>query len=120
MGRISLRKACRKKEKIYLCSSGWIFKFPGSVRVRRIFTVRFAARHNRTAAGAIKIPPALSVYGIPGPLPQPGIFLPFCHFEHEMEKTVELANGIGLGCREAILAEIKALKNDPKNKTAGV
>ena len=48
------------------------------------------------------------------------IFLPFCHFEHEMEKTVELANGIGLGCREAILAEIKALKNDPKNKTAGV
>ena len=49
-----------------------------------------------------------------------GIFLPFCHFEHEMEKTVELANGIGLGCREAILAEIKALKNDPKNKTAGV
>lgn len=49
-----------------------------------------------------------------------GIFLPFCHFEHEMKKTVELANGIGLGCREAILAEIKALKNDPKNKTAGV
>ena len=49
-----------------------------------------------------------------------GIFLPFCHFEHVMEKTVELANGIGLGCREAILAEIKALKNDPKNKTAGV
>lgn len=46
-------------------------------------------------------------------------FLLFCHFEHEMEKTVELANGIGLGCREAILAEIKALKNDPKNKTAG-
>ena len=35
-------------------------------------------------------------------------------------KKVELANGIGLGCREAILAEIKALKNDPKNKTAGV
>ena len=49
-----------------------------------------------------------------------GIFLPFCHFEHEMKKTVELANGIGLRCREAILAEIKALKNDPKNKTAGV
>ena len=41
-----------------------------------------------------------------------GIFLLFCHFEHEMEKTVELANGIGLGCREAILAEIKALKNE--------
>ena len=38
----------------------------------------------------------------------------------ELKKTVELANGIGLGCREAILAEIKALKNDPKNKTAGV
>lgn len=36
------------------------------------------------------------------------------------KKTVEFANGIGLGCREAILAEIKALKNDPKNKTAGV
>lgn len=35
-------------------------------------------------------------------------------------KKVELANGIGPGCREAILAEIKALKNDPKNKTAGV
>ena len=37
-----------------------------------------------------------------------GIFLPFCHFEREMEKTIELANGIGLGCREAILAEMKA------------
>ena len=44
----------------------------------------------------------------------------FFRSEHEMKKTVELANGIGLGCREAILAEIKALKNDPKNKTAGV
>ena len=78
MGRINLRKACRKKEKIYLCSSGRLFKFPGSVRVRRIFTVRIAARHNRTAAGAIKIPPVHSVCGIPGPLPQPGIFLPIC------------------------------------------
>ena len=37
-----------------------------------------------------------------------GIFLPFCHFEREMEKNIELANGIGLGCREAILAEMKA------------
>ena len=30
------------------------------------------------------------------------------HFEREMEKNIELANGIGLGCREAILAEMKA------------
>mgnify|MGYP002604838327 CR=1 FL=1 len=37
-----------------------------------------------------------------------GIFLPFCHFEREMEKNIELANGIGLGCREAILVEMKA------------
>ncbi len=35
-----------------------------------------------------------------------GIFLPFCHFEREMEKTIELANGIGLGCRGAIRAEM--------------
>ena len=33
-----------------------------------------------------------------------GIFLPFCHFEREMEKNIELANGIGLGCREAIIS----------------
>lgn len=36
-----------------------------------------------------------------------GIFLPFCHFEREMEKTVEMANGIGLGCRERIVNEVK-------------
>ena len=41
-----------------------------------------------------------------------GIFLPFCHFEREMEKNIELANGIGLGCREAILSEMKVLEND--------
>ena len=39
-----------------------------------------------------------------------GIFLPFCHFEREMEKNIELANGIGLGCRETILAEMKVLE----------
>ena len=39
-----------------------------------------------------------------------GIFLPFCHFEREMEKNIELANGIGLGCREAILSEMKVLE----------
>ena len=36
--------------------------------------------------------------------------LPFCHFEREMEKNIELANGIGLGCREAILSEMKVLE----------
>ena len=34
----------------------------------------------------------------------------FCHFEREMEKNIELANGIGLGCRETILAEMKVLE----------
>ena len=28
----------------------------------------------------------------------------------EMEKNIELANGIGLGCREAILSEMKVLE----------
>ena len=28
----------------------------------------------------------------------------------EMEKNIELANGIGLGCRETILAEMKGLE----------
>lgn len=40
-----------------------------------------------------------------------GIFLPFCHFEREMEKNIELANGIGLGCREEILEELKDQNN---------
>ena len=35
---------------------------------------------------------------------QIGIFLPFRHFEHQLEKNVEQANGIGLGCREKILS----------------
>ena len=36
-----------------------------------------------------------------------GIFLPFRHFEHQLEKNIEQANGIGLGCRERILTMIK-------------
>ena len=36
-----------------------------------------------------------------------GIFLPFYHFERMMEKNIEIANGIGLGCREHILNEVK-------------
>ena len=36
-----------------------------------------------------------------------GIFLPFRHFEHKLEKNIEQANGIGLGCRERILTMIK-------------
>ena len=36
-----------------------------------------------------------------------GIFLPFYHFERKMEKNIEIANGIGLGCREHILNEVK-------------
>lgn len=38
-----------------------------------------------------------------------GIFLPFCHFEREMEKAVEIANGIGLGCREEIVSGLSLL-----------
>ena len=36
-----------------------------------------------------------------------GIFLPFRHFEHQLEKNIEQANGIGLGCRERSLTMIK-------------
>ena len=36
-----------------------------------------------------------------------GIFLPFRHFEHQLVKNIEQANGIGLGCRERILTMIK-------------
>lgn len=36
-----------------------------------------------------------------------GIFLPFRHFEHQLEKNIAQANGIGLGCRERILTMIK-------------
>lgn len=36
-----------------------------------------------------------------------GIFLPFHHFERKMEKNIEIANGIGLGCREHILNEME-------------
>ena len=36
-----------------------------------------------------------------------GSFHPFRHFEHQLEKNIEQANGIGLGCRERILTMIK-------------
>lgn len=60
-----------------------------------------------------QLPRAFMYYGIMDknkfeqPSSEIGIFLPFRHFEHQLEKNIEQANGIGLGCRERILTMIK-------------
>ena len=60
-----------------------------------------------------QLPRAFMYYGIMDenkfeqPSSEIGIFLPFRHFEHQLEKNIEQANGIGLGCRERILSMIK-------------
>lgn len=103
-----------------------LFEFPESVTLEINEERSYAIIWKYLMKLQEQLPQALMYYGrrdengVEKNTSKLGIFLLFCHFEHEMEKTVELANGIGLGCREAILAEIKALKNDPKNKTAGV
>ena len=60
-----------------------------------------------------QLPRAFMYYGVMDenkfeqPSSEIGIFLPFRHFEHQLEKNIEQANGIGLGCRERILTMIK-------------
>ncbi len=60
-----------------------------------------------------QLPRAFMYYGVMDenkfeqPSSEIGIFLPFRHFEHQLEKNIEQANGIGLGCRERILSMIK-------------
>ena len=63
--------------------------------------------------GILQLPRAFMYYGVMDEnkfeqqSSEIGIFLPFRHFEHQLEKNIEQANGIGLGCRERILTMIK-------------
>lgn len=89
-----------------------MFRFPESVKLDinedRIYAVvwDFLMRLQE------ELPRALMYYGVRDEEGREkntatlGIFLPFHHFERKMEKNIEIANGIGLGCREYILAEI--------------
>ena len=89
-----------------------MFRFPESVKLDinedRIYAVvwDFLMRLQE------ELPRALMYYGVRDEEGREkntatlGIFLPFHHFERKMEKNIEIANGIGLGCREHILAEI--------------
>ena len=89
-----------------------MFRFPESVKLDinedRIYAVvwDFLMRLQE------ELPRALMYYGVRDEEGREkntatlGIFLPFHHFETKMEKNIEIANGIGLGCREHILAEI--------------
>ena len=60
-----------------------------------------------------QLPRAFMYYGVMDenkfeqPSSEIGIFLPFRHFEHQLQKNIEQANGIGLGCRERILTVIQ-------------
>lgn len=89
-----------------------MFRFPESVKLDinedRIYAVvwDFLMRLQE------ELPRALMYYGVRDEEGREkntatlGIFLPFHHFERKMEKNIEIANGIGLGCREHILVEI--------------